>query len=761
MNHICKVKKRITENRESSRSDYSRAQGLFSLLLCFLLAALYGCATTKAVGKAPPLPQEAALITGIDIQGNTATITANKPFTYTIYRPGDPYKIVIDLPDVTIGSFNKKIVSQKAGVVEILPSQIVSPSPAARLEMLLQTPSMVDQEYKNGVLKVKIKEDPSEKKSPKETTVTDLTNAEKEPSPGKMKPDPDPPLRTPLSKATEISDIAFDVSGGAVKVLIKGNGSMTPNVFPLDNRIVIDIADVALNAPMPSSVVSPVKGIRSGKHDDKVRLVIDLKEKTNFDVTAIGDAIVVSLKRSEMEPAELLQARIPGEKAEAAAEEKAEAPAESATDKIEPEAPADTKCEAYLLGKENVNFDFQDQDIVPILRLFADISGCNLFIHPDVKGRATMKFRDVPWNQAFETILKTFGLGKSVEGNVIRVAPYTVFARESEEKAKAAEAGIKAEPLETKIYAISYADVSLVETAVKNSKILTTRGSINLDKRTSSMLVKDIASVFPQIESLLATLDKPTPQVMIEARIVEVDTTDVADLGISWGVKALTTNTLMSLSGFPTLGSGTFTGAPFMVDLPSGASSVGSGSGFNFGILNPSKTLGLDLQIDALEKMGNSKIISNPRIVTLDNEKATIMQGTSEPFPKLTTEGTISTEYKDVVLSTEVIPHITPSGSIGMSVLVKKEDVIGTVNIGGSQVPRTSKIEGNTKVLVENGATLVIGGVYKKTEQKSYSGVPGLMNIPIFGWLFKNRETKEDTTELLIFITPRIVEKPL
>jgi type IV pilus assembly protein PilQ len=166
------------------------------------------------------------------------------------------------------------------------------------------------------------------------------------------------------------------------------------------------------------------------------------------------------------------------------------------------------------------------------------------------------------------------------------------------------------------------------------------------------------------------------------------------------------------------------------------------------------------VQLDALEKIGKGKIISTPRIVTVDNVKASIMQGTSEPFPKLTTEGTISTEYKDVVLSTDVTPHITPNGSVSMLVRVKKEDVLGTVNIGGSQVPRTSKIEGDTQVLVQNGETLVIGGIYKKTERNDTSGVPGLMKIPILGWLFKNRVTAETTTELMIFITPRIVENP-
>jgi type IV pilus assembly protein PilQ len=756
MSHILKVKNRIPENRGLSKSEFLKVQGIFSLLLCLLLAGLYGCATTKTISKEPLEPQEAATITGIDIQDNAVTITVSKPFIYTIYRPGDPYRIVVDLPDVKVGAFNKKIMSQKAGVAEILPSEVGPPFPLSRLEMLLQTPSMVEQEYKNNVLKMKIKEDLAEQKSPKGTKVADLLKEEKE-APREVNPNPAPPVRAALSKATAVSDISFDVSAGAVKVLIKGNGSMIPNVFPLENRIVIDIADVVLDAPMPSSVISPVKGIRSGKHDDKVRLVIDLKEKTNFDVTAIGDSIVVTLKRPEKEFAESSQSRMYGEKTESTGYL-----SESVTEKTEPEAPAKTQCETYLQGKENVNFDFQDQDIVPILRLFADISGCNLFVHPDVKGKATMKFRDVPWNQAFDTILKTFGLGKSIEGNIIRVAPYTVFAKESEERARAAEAGVKAEPLETKIFAISYADVSIVETAIKNSKILTPRGSLNVDKRTSSMLVKDVAGVFPQIDNLLATLDRPTPQVLIEARIVEVSTATTRDLGIQWGMNISAANTLTSfggLSGVPALSAGAFTGKNFLVDFPSKSVGPLSGSGFSFGIINPQRTIGLDLQLSALETAGTGKVISNPKVLTVDNGKAKILQGQSIPVRKLTSEGTISTEFKDVVMEVNVTPHITPDKSITMSLEIKKEDLDFTIpSVEG--VPGTQKKEANTNVIIKDGETVVIGGMYKITTNDSLTGVPGLMRVPILGWLFKNDKKDVTTSELLIFITPRILEKP-
>lgn len=718
--------------RYRNRLTCSLLYTLYSLLLCSLLIALWGCATTQPGDIKESLePREATLITGIDIQDYTVTITANKPFIYTIYRPKDPFKMTIELPDVNVGAFNNRIVSDKAGITEIVPYQIESPSLMAKIEMLLPAPSIVEPEYKDNVLIIRIKEELPKKISeamkgegiPEKEGVAEAAPAKQE----------------PLQEATEISSITFERSAGIVKVLIKGNGSMTPNVFPLDDRIVIDVPDVVLSATLPSEVVSPVKGIRSGKHEDKVRLVLDLKEKTNFDVAAVGDSIVIALQGFEEKPSALPAARIP-EKAEVAMVK-------------EPEALVEGK----YTGKK-ISLDFQDADIVPIVRLLADISGYNIVVSPEVKGKLTMKLINVPWDQALDLILKTFSLGKSVEGNIIRIAPYTVLAKESEEAVKAQEAGIKAEALETKIFPISYAEVSVVEASIKNSKILTTRGSISVDKRTSSMVIKDVASVFPEVENLLATLDKPTPQVLIEARIVEVNTAAVKDLGIQWGGFITGRDPNLSFGGFSGLNTGTYTGENFLIDFPGGAS-AGSGGGFTFGILNPARTMGLDLQLSAVETLGKGKVISNPRIMTIDNGEAKILQGKSIPVRKLTTEGTVSTEFKDVSLELKVKPHITPDNSISVAIEIKKEELDPTVpSIEG--VPGTDKKEAKTEVIIKDGETFVIGGIYKVNTDESETGIPGLMKIPVLGWLFKNYKETVRTAELLIFITPRIIQKP-
>lgn len=708
-------------------------------------------------------PATSTVIKEINVMDNAVEIKGDRPFIYTIYKPSDPYRVIVEIPDAAIGAFKSIIKSGKDGITEVSPSQVNSPKQVAKIEILLQSPTDVDPRYLNNSLLLKVRkgdlEPPSENiRAEKEEKIAELKTAAADPEP---KPEmyQKAESKSSLPKATEVTDVSFERGDGVLKVVIKGNGSMSPSVFTLKNRIVIDVPDVSMKAEVPSVVMSPVKGIRAGKHNDKMRLVLDLHESRDFDVLSVKDTIIISLKTPEtaVGASKITAAREAQQSQMAEEKKEAETKPEESLDMNEPEILVGGK----YTGKK-ISLDFQDADIVPIFRLLSDISGYNIVVSPEVKGKLTMKLINVPWDQALDLILKTATppLDKIVDGNIIRISTLDTFKKERESKAAAMKAAVELEPLETRSFSISYADVTVVEKAIKDSKVLTPRGSLSVDKRTSSMTIKDVASVFRNVEDLLATLDRPTPQVLIEARIVEVSANDSRDLGIQWGGHISAVNTLTTLGGFPTLNKGAFTGNNFLVDFPSGAVGTGSGSGFSFGIINPAKTLGLDLQLAALGKIGRTKIISTPKIVTTDNVTAKISQGESFPYPQATAEGTISAAYKDVAISIEVTPHITPANSISMAVVTTKEDFKEFVQIGTGQAPRTTKIEGKTTVLVQDGETLVIGGVYKKTELESESGVPGLMKIPILGWLFKTSSKSEDISELLIFITPRIVQKP-
>jgi len=755
---------------------------IFMVAILSIIVVTGGCSTAGKI-KQDPQAASTTVITGIAIADNSLEIKASRPFVYTIYKPSDPYRIVVDMPDVDVGQFTDKIISKHAGITEVAPSQVVSPKMTAKIEVLLQNPAEVVPVYRDNVLTLRVKEAAADPKpelqaeASQDTTASPETHAE-QPQPVAVAEAGAPEVQksspetsgqesvqkteapSALPKATEITDIYFDQRDGTVNVVIKGDGVMSPAVFTLRNRIVIDIPDVNLKAKVPTTVISPIKGVRAGKHKDMTRLVVDLKEIKSFDVSSVKNTIVVAIQSTEaggivgrkevpQEPQKTLMA----EKKEAAQQKAMSSPSGSEVAEVkEPEIIA----EGTYTGKK-ISLDFQDADIVPIFRLLADISGKNIVVSPDVKGKLTLKLVNVPWDQALDIILKTFSLGKIEERNIIRIAPLSVFAKENEDRAKTRESEAKAEALETRIFSVSYADVAVVEKSIKDSKLLTSRGSLSVDRRTSALVINDIPEVFPRVENLLATLDKPIPQVMIEARIVEVNYNLVSDLGIQWGVKLSPVNGLSSLGGLSSLNKGSFTGNNFLVDMPSPTAGAGAGSGISFGMINAANTLGLDVQLSALETLTKGRIISNPRVVTTDNQKATIMQGESDPYPQQTSEGTISTAYKDIVLSTEITPHITPAGSISMYVHVKKEDVTGHVLIANSSVPVTSKIESETNVIVQNGETLVIGGIYKKTDNYSTAGVPGLMDIPIVGELFKERGKNIITSELLIFITPRIV----
>ena len=748
----------------------NKFMSIISIMALTVLCA-GGFADASPGGKGAPRTGVTA-ITGIKVTDDTLEIKGDRAFIYTIYKPSDPYRVLVEIPDADIGAFRDVIKPKSSMITEVTPSQSDVPKPVAKIEILLQSPSGVDSQYSNNSLILRAKKDsPDTRPAPAQAEpAIKIAEVKPEPNPApatKQEMAQAPEEKTALPKATEITDITFDSSAGVVRVVIKGNGAMSPSVFTLKNRIVVDIPDVSLKASVPSSVMSPVKGLRAGKHKDRTRLVVDLNGTRDFDVLSVKDTIIIALKTPETAVAAAKKEAAPA--AERARPEPRTAPvmAREMTEERKPaeerletkdlEATTEEKCQSFLNGKEKVYLDFQDAEIVPILRLLADIAGCNLALHPDIKGKYSVKFRGVPWNQAFDTILNTFNLGKVVEGTVIRVAPLTALQKEIEEKAKARAAETSAEPLETRFFSINYADVAVVEKAIKDSKVLTPRGSISVDKRTSSMVIKDGASVFPMVESLLASLDKPTAQVMIEGRIVEINTNDERDLGIQWGIKMTAANTLSSLGGLSGLSSGPFTGNKFMVDVPANVS--GRGSGINFGILSPDRTFGLDLQLSALEKVGNTKVISNPKILTVDNGKAKILQGKSIPVRKLTTEGTISTEFKDVNIELNVSPHITPDKSVGLEIEIKKEELdFAFVSIEGT--PSTDKKEAKTSVIIRDGETIVIGGMYKVNEQDSKQGVPGLMKIPILGWLFKQQANTVTATELLIFITPRIVEKP-
>ncbi|MBA3060419.1 MAG: type IV pilus secretin PilQ [Nitrospirae bacterium] len=407
-----------------------------------------------------------------------------------------------------------------------------------------------------------------------------------------------------------------------------------------------------------------------------------------------------------------------------------------------PEKPAE---EGKYKGQK-ISLDFQDADIGPIFRLLADISGYNFVIDPAVKGKITLKLMNVPWEQALDIILQTFGLGKSIEGNIVWIAPITTFTKISEDKAKAKASEEIAEELVQEVIRINYATSCDISGAIDKGKLLSSRGSITPDPRMNTLIIKDTQKNINKIKELVKIMDVTKPQVMIEAKMVEVSSTYTEELGIRWG----------GTIGTPPagIGIGEIKGGTFAVNTPL---SPVTGPGGVLGLsLGSATTVKVDLTLSALETVGKSRNLSNPKIMTMDNESATISQGTKIPYQTTSAEGT-KTEFADATLSLTVTPKITPDGYVQLKITATN-DSPGPLTPEGREI---NKQKVDTQTLVKNGETLVIGGIYITNTTESEGGIPLLSRIPILGWLFKTKKwTGPDVTELLIFITPTIVTKP-
>ena len=549
----------------------------------------------------------------------------------------------------------------------------------------------------------------------------------------------DPPL------TSEIVEIALNLVDGKTQIEIKTTSPFTYTIYKSD----------------PYHVTVDLQGTGLGKFTDKIAIdsagVLDItpvKEESTPDIARLDIALTVP---ADVEPIyEDNTLTLSFDNPESSDEPLAVM--EKSTPQGEDLPEADNTTEETIPEKkytgEKISIDFQDVDLTHVFRLIADISGYNIVVSPDVKGKFSMKLEDVPWDQALDIILRNYGLSKSIEANIIRIAPTAILAKEEEEIARVKESQEKSGNLVTRVYPINYADVKAMMQTIKDAKILTNRGFISVDERTTSIVIRDVDQKHQEYDKIISALDNPTPQVSINARIVEVTDNLTKELGIQWGALVKPTPQTQIGGGLLSGGLGDFTGKPLAVNLPA---AVGAGTGGTLGIgyISANALRALDIQLSAAESTGQGKVISSPRIVTMDNQKAVIRQGKKIPYETISQDGT-KTEFVDAALELIVVPHITPEGTILMKVEVKKNEA--DFSRTSNNVPTIDTNEVETLVLINDGDTLALGGIYKKNETQDNSAVPWLGEIPVLGWLFKKELNKNETTEILVFITPRIVK---
>ena len=422
-----------------------------------------------------------------------------------------------------------------------------------------------------------------------------------------------------------------------------------------------------------------------------------------------------------------------------------------------------------------IDLDFKEANIHNILRLLSEVGNVNVVTADDVSGSVTIRMRNVPWDQALDVILKAKGLGMVRRGNLIRVAPAKVLELEREAEIAKQKQQIQLAPLETRLVPVSYATAS--ELAPQVQELLSDRGKVSVDTRTNMLVVRDVVDSLGGVEALVRNLDTQTPQVLIEARIVEASSQYARDVGIQWGGDVTMSSTNGNPTGLvfpsnvtiaggatdpgtPTAGlspfSNTFDTPNFAVNLPA---AVGNGAGGSLGLTLGSLggNVNLNVRLSAAETTGSVRIISSPRILTLDNHQASISQGTLIPYSQVSAQG-VNTAFQEAQLQLSVTPHVTSDGSVSLAVQISRnEPDFGRTSAQGA--PTILKREAQTELLIRDGNTAVIGGIYTRNTGRNLDQVPVLGDIPVLGVLFRRKRFREDRNELLIFLTPRIVNR--
>lgn len=405
------------------------------------------------------------------------------------------------------------------------------------------------------------------------------------------------------------------------------------------------------------------------------------------------------------------------------------------------------KAEKFAYTGEKLSLNFQDIDVRSVLQLIADFTDLNLVASDTVQGNITLRLQNVPWDQALDLVLKTKGLDKRKIGNVLLVAPADEIAARERQELESQKQIAALEPLRRELIQVNYAKASdiakLFQSVTSTAGTDTStddRGSITVDDRTNSIIAYQTQTNLDELRRIVAQLDIAVRQVMIEARIVEASVDFSKELGVNW--KGVT----KGVGNFTMNGA---TGRGTYVDLGAAAPTSSIGIGFI-----TDNTI-LDLELSAMEKTGNGEVVSQPKVVTSDKETAKILKGTEIPYQEASSSGATSTSFKEAALSLEVTPQITPDNRIIMEVKINKDepDFANALN----NVPPIKKNEVNAKVLVADGETIVIGGVFSNTQTKSVDKVPLLGDLPYLGRLFRRDVITDKKNELLVFLTPRIM----
>ena len=571
-------------------------------------------------------------------------------------------------------------------------------------------------------------------------------------------------LSSPLRLVVDLFDTLYDRSTATYDVGTAGVSQFKVGQYQVQNPYTITRLVFDMDEPKPYSLEAGENLLTITFSGDAASIsTVGGRTPAPAVETAAGEARPAAAEAPAPVKAEEPAAPKPAQQKEAPPAEKA-APSPVG---IEGQFGSKTlsQAEAKYSG-EVLSVKVKDQDIRDIILYLGEFAGLNVIFDPDVRGRVTCNFEYVPWDQILDTILRTNRMGKVLEGNVLRVAPITVLTRESEDEQKMRESQELSGPLLTKTFTLSYSKASDVERLLEAKK--SARGKIDLDERTNTLIISEVGDRMALLEKLINLLDTATPQVSIEARIVEATSSFIRNLGFQWGFLGQADSFYgnQTLLEFPNkvlldgaqIPQGTVTkglGGPlggYAINLPAPSFTTAVG----LSLANVLDTFRLDVSLSAMETQGQGRIISCPKVTAQNNKEAEIIQGRQIPI-QTTANFTVTTRFVNAALELRATPQITAEGTIIMTLDIQNNAADFSNQVNG--IPSLTTQRASTTVMVPDGGTTVIGGIYRTEETQSQERVPFLSKIPILGNLFKSNARTRQNRELLIFITPRIIRQ--
>ena len=647
---------------------------------------------------------------------------APQPLAFTIDKPA---RIALDLPDTSIAMPSRRIDVRSGGVDSVLAAEA-----GGRTRVVIDLDSLVP--YTTQV---------------EGNTIVVNVGARPAAARPAMAQRGVAPAEAPAAPAVHALDSIDFRRGpdGAGRVIVRMSDASIPvNTRQEGNQVVVDFAGARLPTRLMrrydvNDFATPVQSVDAVRVNGSTRLVINAHG--DFDQLAYqsDNEYVVEIKPSTKLAAQEGKKQYTGER---------------------------------------LTLNFQDIDIRSVLQLLADTGGQNIVVSDSVTGNLTLRLQNVPWDEALDIVLRTKGLDKRREGNVIIVGPAAELAAQEKTELAARNQIQELEPLHSEFLQVNYAKASdlaaLIRAGGGKNSMLSSRGSLAIDERTNTLIVQDTASRLADVRRLVQKLDVPVKQVLIEARIVVVTDQFERDLGARFGVSTVQSN---GSNGLLTVG-GTGVGANTVLTNAAGGSSNATALTaptltnqyqVNLPVGNPAGTFGVsllgssylvDLELSAAQNEGKGETISSPRVITANQKEATIMQGVEIPYQQSASSGATTTQFKNAVLSLKVTPLITPDNRVMLDINVS-DDTVGQLvqSATGGQVPSINTRQIITSVLVNDGQTVVLGGILDTTKNNADDKVPYLGDIPVLGHLFKSTTRINNKTELLIFITPKILRE--